>query len=73
MRDTDLLERALSDLRPIIRAKKWYRPLKINALNIGFIYCWRLFTIFSSEHVPQKDYRCHVVRILIRSLHLVWK
>ena len=38
----------------------------MTALNIGLIYCWRLFTIVFIEHVPQKDFRIHVVSILIR-------
>ena len=27
-------------IRPVIRGKKWYWPLVINALNIGFVYSW---------------------------------
>ena len=38
MGGVDLLDRALSDLRPVIRGKKWYGPLVINAINIAFVY-----------------------------------
>ena len=38
MGGVDLLDRALSDLRPVIRGKKWYWPLVINAINIAFVY-----------------------------------
>ena len=38
MGGVDLLDRTLSDLRPVIRGKKWYGPLVINAINIAFVY-----------------------------------
>ena len=34
MGDVDLMDRALSNLRPVIHGKKWYWPLVANALNI---------------------------------------
>ena len=66
MGGVDLLDRALSDLRPVIRGKKWYRPLVINAINIAFVYSWRLYRIVSGETIPQKDFRWHIVGIMIR-------
>ena len=39
----DLLNRALSGLTPLIRAKNWYWPLVIHALNIAFVYSLRFF------------------------------
>ena len=38
MRGVELLDCALSDLRHVIRGKKWYWPLVINALNIAFVF-----------------------------------
>ena len=69
MGGVDLLDRALSDLRPIIRGKKWYWPLIINALNIAFVYSWRIYQLLSDEKIPQKDHRRQVVSILIRRAH----
>ena len=42
MGGVDLVDRTLSDLRPSFNGKKWYWSLIINALNLGFVYCWRL-------------------------------
>ena len=66
MGGVDLLDCALSDLRPVIRGKKWYWPLVINALNIVFVFSWRLYRIVAGEPVPQKDFRRHIVSIIIR-------
>ena len=66
MGGVDLLDRALSDLRPVIHGKKWCWPLVINAINIAFGYSWRLYRIVSDETIPQKDFRQHIVGIMIR-------
>ena len=47
MGGTNLLDKAMSDLQPIIRGKMWYWSLIINALNISFVYFWRLVTTVS--------------------------
>ena len=66
MGGVDLLDRALSDLRPVIFRKIWYWPLVINAINIEFVYSWRLYRIFSGETIPQYDFRQHIVGTIIR-------
>ena len=65
----DLLICALSDLRPVIRCKKWCWLLVIKAMNIDFVYSWRGFGIVSEEPIPQKSYRRQVVLILMRRAH----
>ena len=62
----DLLDRALSDLRPMICGKKRYWPLVINAINIAFAYSWRLYCIVSGETIPQKDFGRHIVEVMIK-------
>ena len=69
MGGVDLLGRALSDLRPVIRGKKWYGTLVINALNIAFVYTWRVFRIVTEEPMPQKSYCRQIFGILIRRMH----
>ena len=54
MGGADLLDRALSNLRSVIRRKKWYWPFFINAINISFVYSWRLFRIVSGETIPYR-------------------
>ena len=66
MGGVDLVDRALSDFRPSIHGKKWYWPLVVNALNIAFVYSWRLFRIVAGESMEQKLYRRQIVSILLR-------
>ena len=60
MGGVDLLNRALSGFRSVIRGKKWYWPLVVNAINIAFMYSWRLYRIVSCETILQKDFRRHI-------------
>ena len=66
MGGVDLVDRALSNFRSVIHGKKWYWPLLVNALNIGFVYCRRLFRIIADDAVEQKTFRHHIVSILLR-------
>ena len=66
MGGVDLVDRALSDYRPSIHGKKWYWPLVVNALNVAFVYCWRLYHISTGEAKEQKLYRREIVSILRR-------
>ena len=50
MGSVDLLDRALSDLRPNFNGKKWYWGLIINTLNLGFACCWRLHQLCSKPN-----------------------
>ena len=66
MGGADLLDRALFDLRPVIRCKKWYWPLIINAINVAFVCSWRIDRIISEEVLSQKEFRRRGVSIMIR-------
>ena len=66
MGGVDLMDRALSDFRPAIHGKKWYWPLVVNALNIAFVYSWRLHGIVTTELIRQKDYRLKVISVLLK-------
>ena len=57
MGGVDLVDRALSDLRPNFNGKKWYCSLIINALNLGFLYCWRLHQLSTKPKGDQKSFR----------------
>ena len=60
------LDRALSDLRPVIRGRKWYWPLIINAINIAFVYSWRIYRLIFGEVLSQQKLRRRVVSTMIR-------
>ena len=53
MGGVDLVDRALSDLRPNFNGKKWYWSLVINALNLGFVHCWRLHNCAQIQEVTK--------------------
>ena len=63
MGGVDLVDRALSDLRPNFNGKKWYWSLIINALNLGFVYCCRLHQLCTNPKGDQKPFRRAVYKI----------
>ena len=63
MGGVDLVDRALSDLSPVIRGKKWYWPLIINAINIAFVYSWRIYRIIFGKVLSQKQFRRRVAAL----------
>ena len=65
MGGVDLLDRALSDLRPSVHGRKWYWPLLVNALNIGLVYCWKLRNFLNEKQVTQKEFRRTIAFILV--------
>jgi len=42
MGGVDLMDRLLSSYRPMIRGKKWWWPLFLNALNVSVVAAWRI-------------------------------
>ena len=66
MGGVDLVDRALSEMRPSIGGKKWYWALLINALNIAAVFSWRLFQLTSNSQIPQKDFRRSRVAVLLK-------
>ena len=66
MGGVNLLDHTLYDSRPVIHRRKWYWPSVINAINIAFVYTWRMYRIVSCETIRQKDFRWYIVGIIIR-------
>ena len=65
----DLMDRALSNMRPKIKGKKWYWVLLLNALNILMVFSWRMFHISTDEKKEQKEFVLAVIDSLLKS----WK
>lgn len=42
MGGVDLMDRLLASYRPMIRGKKWWWPLFLNALNVSIVAAWRI-------------------------------
>ena len=58
MGGVDLVDRALSDLRPNFNGRKWYWNLIINTLNVGIVHCWRLLhQLCTKPKGDQKSFR----------------
>ena len=66
MGGVDLVDRVLSDLRPNFNDKKWYRSLIINALNLGFVYCWRLHQLCTKPKGDQKSFHRAVGQVAFK-------
>ena len=69
MRDVDLVDRALSDLRPNFNGKKWHWILIINGLNLGLVYFWRLHQLCTNPKGGQKSFRQAVVQVALMNAH----
>ena len=69
MGGVDLVDRALSDLRPNFNGKKWYWSLVINALNLGFVHCWRLHQLCTNSRGDQKSFRRAILNVLLMKAH----
>ena len=42
MGGVDVMDRLLGTYRPMIRGKKWYWPLVVNAINVSVVAAWRI-------------------------------
>lgn len=49
MGGVDVMDRLLGSCRPIIRERKWYWPLIINAIKVLVIAAWRLHCAVESK------------------------
>lgn len=50
MGGVDLLDRLLGAFRPVIRGKKWWFPLFLNALNMSVVAAWRMYCHLHPNH-----------------------
>ena len=57
---------ALSDLRPVIQGKKWYWALFVNAINLMFVYSWRIYENAVGKNVQKKQFKDEIVGILLQ-------
>ena len=66
MGGVDLLDRFLSNYRPIFRSKKWWWPLFINSINLMVVASWRLHVAVGGKH-DQLSFRRYIVRMLLHA------
>lgn len=65
MGGVDLLDRCLSNYRPVIRGKKWYFPFFSHCLNVFVVASWRIHQEFGGS-CSQLDFLRHICRSLIQ-------
>lgn len=65
MGGVDILDRFMSNYRPVFHSKKWWWPLFINGLNMAVVAAWRLHVEIggSFDHL---DFRRHIVRTILQ-------
>lgn len=56
MGGVDLVDRAISNVRPCIHGKKWYFPLLVHAINVSVTASWRIYQYSHSRLIPQMEY-----------------
>ena len=69
MGGVDLMDRLLSSYRPMIRGKKWYWPLFINALNITIVAAWRAHCAIEETPLSHLNFRREVTICLLKLGH----
>ena len=65
MGGVDLVDRAISNVRPSIHGKKWYFPLIIHALNVSVAASWRIYQYSQGRPCSQLDFVRGLVAFLL--------
>ena len=66
MGGVDLVDRALSDLRPVIQGEKWYWTLFVKAINLMFVFSWMIYELVVGEKVQRKQFRDEIAGNLLQ-------
>jgi len=67
MGGVDLLDNALSNIRPSIKSRKWYFPIVINTFRTLLIASWK-FSILLGKKSSQIDFTRNVVQYLMNKV-----
>ena len=65
MGGVDLVDRALSNYRPMIRGKKWYFPFFSHCINIFVVASWRIHRELGGK-LSQLDFLRYICRSLLK-------
>lgn len=66
MGGVDLMDRLLGSYRPMIRGKKWWWPLFLNALNISVVAAWKVHCNVSADKMDHLSFRRSVTLSLLK-------
>lgn len=65
MGGVDILDRFMSNYRPVFRSKKWWWPLFVNGLNMAVTAAWRLH-VEVGGNFDHLAFRRYIVRTLLK-------
>ena len=67
MGGVDILDSFMANYRPVIRSKKWWWPLFVNAINMAVVAAWKVHTEVGGTF-DQLSFRRHIVRCLLQDV-----
>ena len=67
MESVDVMDRLLGTYWPIIRGKKWYWPLVINAINVSVVAAWRIHCNAVVSPMTHLEFPCKIAICLLKS------
>ena len=67
MGGADVMDRLLGTYRPMIRGKKWYWPLVINAINVSVVAAWRIHCNAVVSPMTHLEFCREIVICLLKS------
>ena len=67
MGGADVMDRLLGTYRPMIRGKKWYWPLVINAINVSVVAAWRIHCNAVVSPMNHLEFRREIAICLLKS------
>ena len=67
--NVDLMDRLMSSYRPMVRWKKWWWPLFLNALNVSIVASWRIYSAVNdaSQAIDHLSFRRNISMCLLKS------
>ena len=67
MGGVDVMDQLLATYLPMIRSKKWYWPLVINAINVSVVAAQRTHCIAVVSPMTHLEFRCEIAICLLKS------
>ena len=66
MGGVDVMDRLLGSYRPIVRGKKWYWSLIINAINISVVAAWQVHCAIQEKPMTHLEFRREITVCLLK-------
>ena len=66
MGSVDVLDHLLSSYRPMLRGKKWWWPLFLNAINLSVVAAWKVYHQMNGGEMDHLSYSREIVMCLMK-------